>query len=144
MTDDDVIIDVAGQALDIFSTVQSVHKNGMVKTFTHTSIPIHPCTLLKQSKTLNSPNIMPSFPCRLPVQCGRRRRSGSLADAPQHCSTSEAFSPRTVLTENIGRCAQQIFQHRPSTMPFVTTSTITLSCRLHQLTRLTPGDSDTW
>ena len=28
----------------------STHKNGMVKTFTHTSIPIHPCTLLENEK----------------------------------------------------------------------------------------------
>ena len=102
--DDVVIADIAGQALKIFPKKK------------------------KSEKNLNSPNIMPSFTGPLPVQCGRGRRSGSLADAPQHCSTSEAFSPRTVLTENIDRCVPQIFQHRPSTMPFLTTSTITLSC----------------
>ena len=31
------------------------------------------------------------------------------------------------LTENICRCVQQIFQHRPATMPFLITSAITLS-----------------
>ena len=47
--DDVVIADIAGQALDIFlHGPESARKNGMVKTFTHTSIPIHPCTLLKQ------------------------------------------------------------------------------------------------
>ena len=29
---------------------ESAHKNGIVKTFTHTDIPIHPCTLLKKEK----------------------------------------------------------------------------------------------
>ena len=46
--DDVVIADIAGQALDIFlHGPEFAHKNGVVKTFTHTSIPIHPCTLLK-------------------------------------------------------------------------------------------------
>ena len=70
----------------------------------------------------------PSFAGYLPVQCGGGRRPGSLAPAPHDCPTSEAFSPRTVLTENICRCVQQIFQHRPATIPFLTTSTITFSC----------------
>ena len=56
------------------------------------------------------------------------RRSGSLAPAPQDCSTSEVLSPRTVLTENICRCVQHILQHFPTTIPFLTTSTITFSC----------------
>ena len=42
--DDVIIADIAGQALDIFlHGPESAHKNGIVKTFTHTSIPIHPC-----------------------------------------------------------------------------------------------------
>ena len=46
--DDVVIADIAGQALDVFlHGPESAHKNGIAKTFTHTSIPIHPCTLLK-------------------------------------------------------------------------------------------------
>ena len=45
--DDVVIADIVGPALDIFlHGPESAHKNGIVKTFTHTSIPIHPCTLL--------------------------------------------------------------------------------------------------
>ena len=49
---DVVISDIAGQALDIFlHGPESAHKNGIVKTFTHTSIPKHPCTLLK-NKTI--------------------------------------------------------------------------------------------
>ena len=39
-----------------------------------------------KSKTLNSPNMTPSFSCLLPVQCDGGRRPGSLAEAPQHCS----------------------------------------------------------
>ena len=76
---------------------------------------------------LHSPNMMPSFTCPLRVQRGGGRRPGSLADAPQDCSTSEAFSPRTVLTENICRCVQRILQHFPTTMAFLTASTITFS-----------------
>ena len=64
--DDVVIADIAGQAIDIFlHGPESARKNGIVKTFTHTSIPIHPCTLLKKKKKkgkmLNLPNMMPSF-----------------------------------------------------------------------------------
>ena len=130
MPDDVVIADIGGQALDIFlHGPESVHKNGILKTFTHTSIPIHPCVLLKQtkSKILNSLNMIPSFTCPLPVQCGGRR-PGTLADALQDCSTTEVFSPRTVLTENICRCVQHILQHFPTTMAFLTASTITFSC----------------
>ena len=84
--DDVVIADVAGLALDIvLHGPESAHKNGIVKTFTHTSIPIHPFTLLKRkkkkkrkrkkkhrekkekNKTLNSPNMMPSFTGPVPV-----------------------------------------------------------------------------
>ena len=132
--DDVVIADIGGQALDIvLHGPESAHKNGILKTFTHTSIPIQPRTLLKKrggkkKKKINSPNKMPSFSCPLPVPCGGGRRPGSLAPGPQDCSTSEAFSPRTVLTENICRCVQHKLQHFQTTMPFLTTSTITLSC----------------
>ena len=48
---DVVIADIVGQALDIFlHGPDSAHKNGIVKTFTHTSIPIHPCTVEKKKK----------------------------------------------------------------------------------------------
>ena len=72
--------------------------------------------------------MMPSFNCPLPVQCGGGRLSASLAPAPQDFSTSETFSPRTVLTENICRCVQHILQHFPTTISFLTTSTRTFSC----------------
>ena len=59
-------------ALDIFlHGPESAHKNGILKSFTHTSIPIQPRTLLKKRekkrrrKKLNSPNMMPSFSCPL-------------------------------------------------------------------------------
>ena len=75
-----VIADIAGQALDIcLHGAESARKNGMVKTFTHTSFshpPIH--TTKIKSKTLNSPNMTPSFSCPLlssvkgdSTQCGR-------------------------------------------------------------------------
>ena len=38
-------------------------------------------------KTLNSRNMMPSFTGPLPVQCAGGQRPGSLAPAPQDCST---------------------------------------------------------
>ena len=129
--DDVVIADIGGQALDIFlHGPESAHKNGIVKTFTHTSIPIHPFVLLKEtkSKILNLLKMILSFTCALPVQCGGGRRPGSLADAPQDCSTAGAFSPRTVLTQTVGRCVRQILQHRLAETPFLTTSTITFSC----------------
>ena len=72
--------------------------------------------------------MMPSFACPLPVQRGGGRRSGSLALASQDCSTSETSSPRTVLTDNICRCVQQILQHSTTKMLFLTTSTTTYSC----------------
>ena len=81
----------------------------------------------QNKKTLNSPNMMPFFTGPLSVQCGDGLRPGSLADATQDCSTSEDFSPRTVLTKNICRCVQHILQHFPTTMPFLTVSAITYS-----------------
>ena len=129
--DDVVIADTGGQALDIvLHGPESANKNGIVKTNTdshiHSNPPIH--TPKANSKTVNSLNVTPSLSCPLPVQSGGGRRPGSLADAPHDCSTSEAFSPRTVLTENIWRCVQHKLQHFPTTMPFPITSTITLSC----------------
>ena len=82
----------------------------------------------EKKKALNLPNMMPSFTGPLPVHRGDGRRSGGLALASQDCSTSEAFPPRTVLTENICRCVQQILQHFTTKMPFLTTSRITFSC----------------
>ena len=69
-----------------------------------------------------------SFSCLLSVHCGGGRRPGSLADTPKNCSMSEAFSPRTVLTETICRCLQHTLQHFLTTMAFLVTATITFSC----------------
>ena len=55
---DVVIADIGGQALDIFlHGPESAHKNDIVKTFTQTSIPIHPCTLLKQTNKQENPQL---------------------------------------------------------------------------------------
>ena len=127
--DDVDIADIGGQALDIFLRgPESAHKNGIVETNVHSHIHSHsPMQTPKTNKdqSLNSPNVTPSFSCPLYVHCGRGRLPGSLADAPRDWSTSKAFSPRTVLTENISWCVQQ---HRPATMPLLTTPTILLSC----------------
>ena len=49
--DDVVIADIGGQALDIFvHGPESAHKNGILKTFTHTSILIHSFTHIKEEK----------------------------------------------------------------------------------------------
>ena len=67
MTDDVVIVDTAGQALDIFlHGPEARHKNGIAKIHSHP--PMH--TIKTKSKTLNSQNMMHSFSCPLPVQCG--------------------------------------------------------------------------
>ena len=114
--DDVVIADIAGQALDIFlHGPESAHKNGIGKTFTHTSIPIHPCTLLKKcknnnSKMLNSPNMMPLFPGPLPVPCAGGRFFRKLGT----WSTTDALSARTLLTEKICENVQQILQLSPA------------------------------
>ena len=47
-----MIADIGGQSLVIYlHGPEFAHKNGIVKTFTHTSIPIHPWTLLKEKET---------------------------------------------------------------------------------------------
>ena len=133
--DDVDIADIGDHALDIrLHCPESAHKNGIVKTnlnsHIHSHTPMHTPKRKKQtnSKTLNSPNMTPSFSCLLPVQCAGVRRAWSLADAPHDCSTSEAFSPWTWLTKHICRCVQHKLQHFPTTMPFLTNSTLTLSC----------------
>ncbi len=75
-------------------------------TSTLTDAPMHTPKATK-SETLNSPNLTPSISCPLAVQCGGRRPPESLAGALQDWSTSEVFSPRTVLTENICRRVQK-------------------------------------
>ena len=49
--DDVVSADIVDQTLDIvLHGPEFAHKNAIVKTLTHTSIPIHPCTRLKTKK----------------------------------------------------------------------------------------------
>ena len=113
---------------------QKWHRKDKHSLTIHSHPPMH--TPKKQTKTkiLNSRNMTPSFTCPLPVQCGGGRRPGSLADAPQGWSMSEAFLPRTVLTENISRCVQHILPTFPDN--------IGLSNNLHNNPFL-PGFSST-
>ena len=75
--DDVIIMDIAGQALDIFlHGPESTHKNSIVKTsysHIHSHIPMHTPQrnekTTKTSKMLNSPNIIPLFTGPPPVQC---------------------------------------------------------------------------
>ena len=148
-TDDVIIADIGGQALDIFlHGPESARKNGIVKTFTHTCIPIQSCTLLKKEKKKEKKKKRQRERSKKKEeeenpQLTKHDASGylssssstwgwstarSFAEAPQDCSTVEAFSPRTVLTENICRCVQQLLQHFQTTIAFLTTSTITFSC----------------
>ena len=103
-----------GHALDIFHALyihgpESMHKNGIGKTFTHTSIPNQPCTLLRQRAKPSTHQtwrlrLVVLFLSNVMVGDGQEAWVMLLSTAP----TSEAFSPRTVLTENICRCVQQI------------------------------------
>jgi len=128
--EDIVIVDIGDQALDVFlHGPESTHKNGIGKTFTHTSIPIQSCTLLRQRakpsthQTWRLPLVV-LFLSNVVVGDGQEAWQMLLSTAP----TLEAFSSRTVLKENICRCVQQIIEYRPAIMAFLTTSTITLSC----------------
>ena len=98
--DDVVIADIGGQASDIFlHGPKSTHKNGIVKTFTHTSFPVHPCTLLKQRAKPSTHqtwrlHLVVLFLSSVVVGDGQEAWQMLLSTAP----TSEASSPRTVLT----------------------------------------------
>ena len=127
--DDVVIADIAGQALDIFlHGAVSARKNGMVKTFTHTSIPIHPCTLLKQraKPSTHQTSCLPFlvlFLSSVVVGDGQEARHQLFMTAPR----LRSFRLGQYWQKTICRCVQQIFQHRPASGPFLTTSTITFS-----------------
>ena len=112
--DDVVNADIASQALDIFlHSPESANKNGIVNTFTHTSIPIHPCTLLKkhthkqqkENAQLTKHDAFIYWASSCPVCWWATFRIFGT------CSTSEALSPKTVLTENSCESVQQILQH---------------------------------
>ena len=114
MEPDDVVnSDIAGQALDIFlHGPESANKNGILKTFTHSSIPIRPCTLLKkythkqqqQNAQLTKHDAFIYWFSSYPVCWWATFRIFGT------CSTSEALSPKTVLTENSCESVQQILQ----------------------------------
>ena len=111
--DDVVIADIIVQALDIvLHGPESAHRYSIVKTFTHTSIPIHPYTFLKkrqkqqqQNAQLTKHDTFVYWTSSCPV-CwwATFRKLGT-------CCTSEALSPRTVLMENICESVRQILQH---------------------------------
>ena len=128
--DDVVIANIGGQALDIFlHRPDSASKNGILKANIHPYIQSHsPMRTLKQTKTKPSThqNTTSSFTCPLPVQCGAGRWPGSLACAPQGCSTSEVFWPRTVLTKTFVDMFSK--QQHQAVMPLLTTCTRSLSC----------------
>ena len=115
MEPDDVVnADIAGQALDIFlHGPESANKNGILKTFTHSSIPIRACTLLKrhthkqqqQNAQLTKHDAFIYWFSSYPVCWWATFRIFGT------CSTSEALSPKTVLTENSCESVQQILQH---------------------------------
>ena len=129
--DDLIIVDIGSQALDIFlHGPESARKNGIVKTFTHTCIPIHPCTLLKSNNKEQNPQLTKHDAAGYLWYSSSTwwwSTASSFSDAPKDCSTVEAFSPKTVLTENICRCVQDLIQHFQTAMAFSTTSTITFS-----------------
>ena len=118
MEPDDVVnADIAGQALDIFlHGPESANKNGILKTFTHSSIPIRPCTLLKrnthkqqqQNAQLTKHDAFIYWFSSYPVCWWASFRIFGT------CCTSEALSPKTVLTENSCESVQQILQHSPA------------------------------
>ena len=119
----------------------------------------------KKQQRFNSPNMMPFFTGPLPVQCVGGRRPGMVlfADATQDCSTSEDFSPRTVLTKSItkDRCVHHILATFPDNNGLSNSLRNNLfvdgartlnrkhmwKCATNakkKKKRLTPGDSDTW
>ena len=98
--DDVVIADIGGQASDIFlHGPESARKNGIVKTFTHTSFSIHPCTLRKERAKPSTHqtwrlHLVVLFLSNNVVGDGQEAWQMLLSTAP----TTEASSPRTVLT----------------------------------------------
>ena len=103
--DDVVIADIEGQALDIFlHGPESAHKNGILKTFTHTSIPMQPRTLKKTNKKQLTKHDAFVELSKVVVGDGQEAWQLLLSTAPR------PRPPRTVLTENICRCVEQILE----------------------------------
>ena len=99
--------------LDIFlHGPESANKNGILKTLTHSSFPIRTCTLLKrhthkqqqQNAQLTKHDAFIYWFSSYPVCWWATFRIFGT------CSTSDALSPKTVLTENSCESVQQILQ----------------------------------
>ena len=66
LPDDVIIADIGDQVLHIYvHGPVSTHKNGIGKTFTHTSIPFQLATLLKQRAKPSTHESIPIHPCTL-------------------------------------------------------------------------------
>ena len=143
--DDVVIADIAGQALDIFlHGPESAHKNGILKTVTHTSIPIHPYTFLKQEAKPSAHQtrrlrLAVLFLSNVLVVDGQEAWKMLLRTDPRRRP-----SPRTVLTQTICRFVQHILQHFPNNNGLSNFYNNLFLDWLQQFATLTPGDSDTW
>ena len=88
----------------------------------HSHPPMH--STKTKSKTLNSPNMTPSFSCPLlsNVVLGDGQEARQM---PLWTASRRRPSRLGQYWQNICRCVQQILQHRPTTIRFLTTSTIT-------------------
>ena len=144
--DDVVIADIAGQALDIFlHGPESAHKKGILKTVTHTCIPIHPYTFLKQGAKPSTHQtrrlcLVVLLLSNVLVVDGQEAWKMLLRTDPRR-----RLSPRTVLTQTICRSVQHILQHFPDNNGLSNNLYNNLFLDwLQQFPRLTPGDSDTW
>ena len=127
-----------------FYTVKSTHKNSILKTFTHTSIPIHTGKLLippppppkkkrKKKKeedkrhnqlTKHGASVFRSSTCPI-WWWATARKLGRCCSGLFHVGGLLAKASPTPLTKTIWRRVQHILQHLSTTMPFVTVSTIT-------------------
>ena len=131
--DDVIIVDIAGQALDVFlHGPESAHKNSIVKTsysHIHSHKPMHTPQRNEKRKKQQQQNAQLTkhtfvyWSSSCPV-CwwATFRKLGT-------CTTLEALS----LTENICESVQQILQHSLAKMTVLRTSTITrppMSCTL--------------
>ena len=129
-----------------FYTVKSTHKHSILKTFTHTSIPIHTGKLLinrnkktKKTKKLKKEEdkrhaqltkhdafVSRSSSCPM-WWWATARKLGRCCSGLFQVEGLLADASPTALTKNIWRRVQHILQHFSTTMPFLTVSTITYS-----------------
>ena len=126
-----------------FYTVKSTHKNSILKTFTHTSIPTHTGKLLinknknkKEKKkeedkrhaqlTKHGSFVSRSSSCPTWWWATARKLGRCCSGLLQVGGLLAKASP-TALTKNICRCGHHILQHFSTSMPFLTVSEITYS-----------------